>query len=40
MPLNKKVDTDIDIYVEDVACFEAKLGHTKLRKAIEISRVL
>lgn len=40
VPLNKKVDTDIDIYVEDVACFEAKLGHTKLRKAIEISRVL
>lgn len=40
VPLNKKVDSDIDIYVEDVACFEAKLGHTKLRKAIEVSRVL
>ena len=40
VPLNKKVDSSIDIYVEDVACFEAKLGHTKLRKAVEINKVL
>ncbi len=40
VPLNKKLGSNIEVYVEDVACFEAKLGHTKLRKAIEIDKVL
>ena len=40
VPLNKKVDSGASIYVEDVVCFEASVGHTKLRKAIEVSKVL
>lgn len=40
IPLNKKVDSGISVYVEDVACFEAKAGHTRLRKAVEISNEL
>lgn len=40
VPLNKKLGSNIEIYVEDVACFEAKPGHTKLRKAIEIDKIL
>lgn len=40
IPLNKKLDSKISVYVEDVACFEAKVGHTRLRKAVEISSEL
>lgn len=40
VPLNKKLGSNIEIYVEDVACFEAKPGHTKLRKAVEIDKIL
>lgn len=40
VPLNKNVGSDMTIYVGDIACFEAKLGHTKLRKAMQITKVL
>ena len=40
IPLNKKLDSKISVYVEDVACFEARAGQTKMRKAVEISREL
>lgn len=40
VPLNMNVNSGIMVYVEDVACFEGKPGHTKLRKAVEISKVL
>ncbi|WP_343248385.1 flagellar motor switch protein FliM [Diplocloster hominis] len=40
IPIGKHLDTDIEIFVEDMACFEAKLGHTKLNKAVSISKVL
>lgn len=40
MPLNKRIDSDIEVMVEDVSSFTAKPGHTKLRKAIQIEKVL
>lgn len=40
IPLTKRIHSDIDVYVEDQECFQAKIGHTKLRKAIQISKTL
>ncbi|MBU3878564.1 FliM/FliN family flagellar motor switch protein [Faecalicatena sp. AGMB00832] len=40
VPLNKRIDSDIEVMVEDVSSFTAKPGHTKLRKAIQIEKVL
>ncbi len=40
VPLNKNIDSDIEVRVEDVLSFYAKPGHTKLRKAVQIDKVL
>ena len=40
VPINMNINEDVTVYVGDMACFEAKLGQTKLRKAVEISREL
>lgn len=40
IPLNKSIDSDIEIMVEGVAGFRAKPGHTKLRKAVQIEKIL
>lgn len=40
VPLYKNIDSDIEIMVEDVSGFTAKPGHTKLRKAVQIEKVL
>ncbi len=40
VPLNKSIDSDIEVMVEDVLSFTAKPGHTKLRKAVQIDKVL
>lgn len=40
IPLNMNVNSGIAVYVENEVCFEAKPGHTKLRKAVEINKVL
>lgn len=40
IPLTKRISSDVELYVEDQACFQAKIGHTKLRKAVEVSKIL
>ena len=40
IPLTKRISSDVELYVEDEECFQAKIGHTKLRKAVEISKIL
>lgn len=40
VPLNKIVESDIDILVEGVPTFTAKPGHTKLKKAVQIEKVM
>lgn len=40
IPLNKNINSDVDIQVEDIVSFQAKPGHTRLRKAVQITKVL
>ena len=40
VPLNRRIDSDVEVMVEDVLSFTAKPGHTKLRKAVQIETVL
>lgn len=40
VPLNRRIDSDVEVMVEDVLSFTAKPGHTKLRKAVQIEKVL
>lgn len=40
IPLTKRISSDVELYVEDKECFQARIGHTKLRKAVEISKIL
>lgn len=40
IPLNMNINSDIDIQVEDIISFKAKPGRTKLRKAVQITKVL
>lgn len=40
LPLNKNIDSDINIVIDDKVCFQAKIGRTKLRKAVRINKVL
>lgn len=40
IPLNKRVNSDIYLMVDNIPWFEAKLGETKLRKAVKINKLL
>lgn len=40
IPLNKRVDSDITITVDNNPWFTAKLGETKLRKAVKINQLV
>lgn len=40
VPLNKNINSSIEIKIDDMACFQAKIGHTKLRKAVQINKIL
>ncbi len=40
IPLNKRVDSDITITIDNNPWFTAKLGETKLRKAIKINQLV
>ena len=40
IPLTKLINSDVELYVEDKNCFQARIGHTKLRKAVQISKIL
>lgn len=40
VPLNKSVNGSVDVFVEGVETFKAKPGHTGLRKAVRIEKVL
>ncbi len=40
VPINMNINEDVTVYVGDKPCFEAKMGQTKLRKAVEISKEL
>ena len=40
VPIGKNMASDIQVYVEDMPCFEAKPGHTSMHKAVRISKVL
>lgn len=40
IPLNKRVDSDITIAINNSPWFKAKLGETKLKKAIKISQLV
>jgi len=40
VPLNKNINSNIDIVIDDMECFKAKIGRTKLRKAVQITKVL
>ena len=37
IPLNKKINSDIVLKVDDIPWFNAKLGETKLKKAVKIT---
>jgi flagellar motor switch protein FliM len=40
IPLNKKIDSNICIKVEDVPWFECELGETNLKKAVKIDQLI
>jgi flagellar motor switch protein FliM len=40
IPLNKHYDSNVVLSVDEIPWFEAKLGETKLRKAIKIERLI
>ena len=40
IPLTKKVNSDVDVTVDNVPWFKAKLGETRLRKAVKINQLI
>lgn len=40
IPLNKSINSDVQLMVDDVPWFSAKLGQTKLKKAVKISKLI